>query len=73
MLKKSAGFILASFRHSTYPRGYASALHSLRPCTANFLSILGERLLLFQTSRNGLPWLVHMLVSDVSDRLRLPR
>ena len=32
MLKKSASFVLASFRPSTYPRGYASALHSLRPC-----------------------------------------
>jgi hypothetical protein len=31
-LKKSASVVLASFRPSTYPRGYASALHSLRPC-----------------------------------------
>ena len=40
MLKKSARIVLASFRSSTYPRGYASALHSLRPCWTNFLSIL---------------------------------
>jgi len=40
MLKKSASGVLASFRPSTYPRGYASALHSLRPCWTNFLSIL---------------------------------
>ncbi len=32
--------VLASFRSSTYPREYASALHSLRPCWTNFLSIL---------------------------------
>jgi len=35
MLKKSASFVLASFRSSTYPRGYASSLHSLRPCPRN--------------------------------------
>ena len=29
-LKMPASFVLASFRPSTYPRGYASALHSLR-------------------------------------------
>ena len=40
MLKKSASNVLASFRPSTYPRGYASALHSLRPCWTAFLSIL---------------------------------
>jgi hypothetical protein len=34
------GSVLASFRPSTYPRGYASALHSLRPCWMDFLSIL---------------------------------
>jgi hypothetical protein len=43
MLKKSASFVLASFRPSTYPRGYASALHSLRPCWTAFLSILRKR------------------------------
>ena len=40
MLKKSASIVLASFRSSTYPRGYASGLHSLRPCWTAFLSIL---------------------------------
>jgi hypothetical protein len=40
MLKKLASCVLASFRPSTYPRGYASGLHSLRPCWTNFLSIL---------------------------------
>jgi len=42
MLKKSASSVLASFRPSTYPRGYASALHSLRPCWTAFLSILRD-------------------------------
>jgi hypothetical protein len=40
MLKKSASGVLASFRSSPYPRGYASGLHSLRPCWTAFLSIL---------------------------------
>jgi hypothetical protein len=40
MLKKSASGVLASLRPSTYPRGYASALRSLRPCWTAFLSIL---------------------------------
>ncbi len=40
MLKKSASVVLTSFRPSTYPRGYASALHLLRPCWTAFLSIL---------------------------------
>ena len=31
MLKKAASFVLASFRSSTYPEGYASGFHSLRP------------------------------------------
>ena len=36
----SPSFVLASFRPSTYPRGYASALHSLRPRRTAFLTIL---------------------------------
>jgi len=40
MLKNAASIVLASFRSSTYPRGYASGLHSLRPCWTAFLSIL---------------------------------
>ena len=43
MLKKSASGVLASFSPSTYPSGYASVLHSLRPCWTAFLSILRER------------------------------
>jgi len=39
MLKQSASIVLVSFRPSTYPRGYASALHSLRPRWTNCLSI----------------------------------
>ena len=42
MLKKSASGVLASFRPSTYRKGYASALRSLRPCWTAFLSILQE-------------------------------
>jgi len=38
-----ARFVLASFRSSTYPRGYASALHLLRPCWTVILSLLQER------------------------------
>ena len=40
MLKKSASGVLVSLRSSTYPRGYASGLHSLRPCWTAFLCIL---------------------------------
>src|SRR6059036_706316 len=42
MLKQSTSDVLASFRPSTYPRGYASVLHSLRPCWTACLSILRE-------------------------------
>ena len=40
MLKNPASFVLASFRSSTYPRGYASGLRSLRPRWTGFLNIL---------------------------------
>jgi hypothetical protein len=40
MLKKSASFVLASFRGSTYRKAYASPLHSLRPRWTAFLTIL---------------------------------
>ena len=40
LLTKSASGVLASFRSSTYPRGYASGLHSLRPCCTAFLNSL---------------------------------
>ncbi len=49
MLKQSASIVLASFRSSTYPRGYASGLHSLRPCRTNCLSILRDRVFLSGT------------------------
>ena len=49
MLKKSASFVLASFSPSTYRYGYASVLHSLRPCWTAFLSSLQEPVL---ASRN---------------------
>ena len=39
MLKQSASVVLASFSPSTYPQGYASGLHSLRPYWAACLSI----------------------------------
>ena len=39
-MKNASSVVLASFRSSTYPRGYASGLHSLRPCWTAFLSIL---------------------------------
>src|SRR5688572_1298742 len=48
-LKKSVSVVLASFRSSTYPRGYASALHSLRPCWTAFSSLLRGLFLLLQT------------------------
>ena len=41
--------VLVSFRPSTYPKGYASGLHSLRPCWTNFLSILRNRVFLSGT------------------------
>ena len=42
MLKKASGFVLASVRPSTYPRGYASVLHLLRPRRRTFLTILQQ-------------------------------
>jgi hypothetical protein len=49
MLKKSASFVLALFRGSTYRTEYASPLRVLRPCWTNFLSILPGILPLPQT------------------------
>jgi hypothetical protein len=40
LLKTTASGVLASFRSSTYPRGYASGLHSVRPCWTTTLNIL---------------------------------
>ena len=38
--KQAASTVLTSLRPSTYPRGYASALRSLRPCWTASLTIL---------------------------------
>ncbi len=49
MLKEAASVVLASFRPSTYPSGYYSALHSLWPCGTSPLNILRSNLLPPQT------------------------
>ncbi len=49
MLKEAPSVVLASFRPSTYPRGYASDLHSMRPCWTFPLNILRSNLLPSQT------------------------
>src|SRR5437016_870924 len=49
MLKKSASFVLASLRSSTYRTEYASPLRLLRPCWTAFLSILRDSHLLSMT------------------------
>ena len=41
MVKQAASCVLASFRPSTYPKRYALALHSLRPCWTARSTILG--------------------------------
>ena len=51
MLKKSASFVLASLRDSTYDTKYDSPLRSLRPCWTGFLSILMECFVFFMMSR----------------------
>ena len=52
MLKKSASGVLASFRPSTYPKGYASALHSLWPCLGKGAS-QGEEAISSDSGREG--------------------
>jgi hypothetical protein len=52
MLKKPASVVLASFRSSTYPRGYVSDLYSLRPCWTVILSILRAALALLPVARS---------------------
>ena len=44
LLKTTASVVLASFRSSTYPRGYASGPHSLRPCWPAVLNSFQGRL-----------------------------
>jgi len=48
------GSVLASFRPSTYPEGYASDLHSLRPCWTVFLCVLHDGVLSLGASPNPL-------------------
>ena len=59
--------VLASFRPSTYPRGYASDLHSLRPCWTNFLSILRGCVLLSQPYESLNFWRVGIVVPQPAD------
>ena len=54
--------VVLLIRRTVRPRGYASVLHSLRPCWTACLSILWESLLL-----------ANMLALGVPDRLRLMR
>jgi len=89
MLKKSASFVLASFRPSTYQKKFpevgstggvfpfaknhsngerptrravctSSALHSLRPCWTNFLSILRDSFLLCHTGGSSMVSRAHI-------------
>ena len=61
MLKKSACDVLASYRSSTYPKGYVEVFHSLWPCRAAFMSILYEH-------SPSVPhvWTIEVLVSDIA-------
>jgi hypothetical protein len=52
MLKKASRFVLASFRLSTYSRGYVSDLYSLRPCMGQGAS-MGEEAVLTDSGRAG--------------------
>jgi len=54
-LKEAANFVLASFRPSTYPRGYASALRSLPPCWTSPLNLLGEGYPTFPPLHTAIP------------------
>ncbi len=53
MLKKSASFVLASLRGSTYRTEYASPLRWLRPRWTAFLTILRRILMPSQTIRRS--------------------
>jgi hypothetical protein len=68
MLKKPASVVLASFRPSTYPRGYASGLHSLRPCWTDFLSILQGNVLLSKAGAEAAHPPAHFAVMDGEGR-----
>ena len=59
-------------RRTVRPRGYSSAIHSLRSCWTACLSILQERLRLFQTCHNSFQWPADRLAPGFLDR-RLSR
>jgi hypothetical protein len=65
--------LVLPIRRTVRPRGNSSALHLLRPCWRACLSILQERLRLFQTSHNSFLWPADMLAPGFLDRLRLSR
>jgi len=52
MLKKTASYVLASLKGSTYGKEYASPSRSLRPCWTAFLTILRNTLALSTISWN---------------------
>lgn len=52
MLKNAASGVLASFRPSTYLRGYVEGLNPLRPCWTAFLNIL-QRITSFDVPVSG--------------------
>ena len=66
MVKQAASCVLASFRPSTYPRGYASVLHSLRPCWTTRLTILQTLIVVMLTSISGClsPIAIHRAVIE---------
>jgi hypothetical protein len=65
--------VVLLIRRTVRPRGYASALHSLRSCWTACLSILQEYLLLFQTCHHCFPRPANVLVPGVLDRLQFSR
>ena len=64
---------LTSLRGSTYRTEYASPLRLLRPCWADFFSILLGHLRLFQICHSSFPRPGNVLVPGVLGRLRLSR
>ena len=61
MLKKSASDVLASYRSSTYPKGYVEVFHPLRPCKTAFMSILCEH-----SPTVPHVWTIEVLASDIA-------
>ena len=67
MFKKSASFVLASLRGSTYETEYASPLRSLRPRWTAFLNILLSMLTRFTvTTLDVLPAYISMTAREES-------